>query len=883
MYRILQMRSRLLRFFMTLLHKRLRVVVLLLKQYRWEALLFGVLLGISLVAHAWNMFGFPYYENDEATYVSRGWAFITEGRLDVYTYRYDHAPLGWMLIGLWQLVTFGSHLFGSLLASGRIFMLALHVVSTILVYILAKRFSGGSKLAATVAVLFFALSPIAIYFQRRILLDNIMAFWVLLSLYFATQPVQRLKYFVLSGLVFGVAVLTKLNAVFFAPALLYLVWVRSHKHHRLHASAYWASVVGIIVGSFFLFALLKGELLSAPVGPDGNPTHVSVVDTFALQLGRGDFAWPWQYDSSFQSNVRSWLIKDWSLLAFGSVAALVLSVVGVRRRQKQPYILVLAALIVLYVAFLARGKIVLDLYIVPLIPLLALAIGVLVSIAYKDWMPSRLTKGALALLLVAVLGALALVLPTKQYVAAETANQISAAAWVRQHVPKDATIATDNYLYPYLAQESGYKNVTYFFSTEYDPEIRKSYANDWRNIEYLVLTHEIVEQIKTGTVPRMKHVLDHAELIADYRHQTSSYLDLPNYISTNGDWVQVYKTKSRNDIVMQDSWRHFTQNFIVSYGQVIDLSNKSLTTSGGQAEAMLRAVSVDDHNMFAGLWQWSKDHLRYRTTDKLLSWKWERGADGTYKLGDPNTVCDADQLIAYSLYAADEKWPGQGYGKEAAVHASDWWRECTFERGGKRYIDSSADGSQDIRLLNSGYFRPVVYRYLAQKMPDLPWGQLIDDGYELLSRTHAHFATFPDWFVMNVDGSLTAADPYLGVAASSFGYDALQLVPNLVQDYNVNSEPRSSALLKMLAEPVTAFRQASKSPPASIAGLLIEQTLQPKNRAAAQQTYEIIVHRPYESTSGHWADGKNFRDQMWWWQWHYQQSFFSERDQLNLR
>ncbi len=847
---------------------------------RFEAGLIALLLIVSVAAHATNMFQFPYYENDEATYTSRAWTFVTDGRLDVYTYRYDHAPLGWIILGFWQIVSGGTLLFGSLLESGRVFMLLLHIGSTLLVYILGKRFSGGSKLAATVAVAFFSLSPVAIYFQRRILLDNIMTFLLLLSLYYATHSHQRLKHFVLSGLTLGMAVLTKLNAVFFAPAILLIIWIRAHRQHRAHAVTYWLAVMGIVIGSFFLYALLKGELFPAPVGPDGNPTHVSVVDTFALQLGRGDFAWPWEAKSSFIQNIRSWLLKDWSILTFGALSTIGISIVGVRWRKKQPYVLILALLILLYVAFLARGKVVLDLYIVPLIPLLALAIGVAVELLYRVVLKMRLQRAAFVVLLIVSSISLAVVLPNKHYSQDEVTNQLNAVSWVQQHVPEGAVIAADNYIYPYLAQEDGYKNVSYFFTAEYDPEVRKLYSNDWRNIEYLVLTHEIVKQVKAGTVPRMKQVLDHAVLLADYRQGTSSYIDLPNYISTNGDWVQIYQIKNRNDIVLQDSWRHFKDTFIIDYGQVIDITNNSLSTSSSQAQAMLRAISMGDGDMFNGLWQWSKDHLRYRTNDKLLSWKWERGTDGAYKLTDSNTVCDADQLIAYALFQADEKWPNQGYGQEAVVHANDWWRECVFERGGKLYVDSSADGSLDDKLINPGYFRPAAYRYLADKLPQLPWGVLINNGYELLDRMWASYNTIPNWTLLKLDGSFATATPLVGTAANEFGYDALQLVPSLSEDFILSGSEPAGKLLAQLQPKTTDFVTAAKSGPPSVMSVLLEQVLR---ETIAQQQYEKIVYGTYNAEHGFWLDSNNFRDQVWFWQWHVLQGKLPPGMQVTLK
>src|SRR6266700_4867278 len=96
------------------------------KQSSSEKWLIVFLLFIAGVAHAWNMFHFPYFENDEATYVSQAWSFIHSGKLSPYTYYYDHAPLGWIFLGIWFFVTGGLTTFGhNPFISGRLFIFVL--------------------------------------------------------------------------------------------------------------------------------------------------------------------------------------------------------------------------------------------------------------------------------------------------------------------------------------------------------------------------------------------------------------------------------------------------------------------------------------------------------------------------------------------------------------------------------------------------------------------------------------------------------------------------------------------------------------------------------------------------------------------------------------
>src|SRR5262249_54139544 len=54
--------------------------------WRWEALLIVVVLLIAVLAQGINMFHYPYYEDDEGTYISQAWAVVHLGRLAYYTY-----------------------------------------------------------------------------------------------------------------------------------------------------------------------------------------------------------------------------------------------------------------------------------------------------------------------------------------------------------------------------------------------------------------------------------------------------------------------------------------------------------------------------------------------------------------------------------------------------------------------------------------------------------------------------------------------------------------------------------------------------------------------------------------------------------------------------
>src|SRR5690348_4023161 len=186
----------------------------------WAMLVLGAL------THGYHLFVYPLYITDEGIYMEQAWSVIREGRLEPYTYFYDHAPAGWLLISGWvSVLPFQFQTFGNAINTGRVLMLILHIISIFLLFHVTYRFSGHLS-AALIACFFFNFSPLAVYYQRQVLLDNIMVFWILLSLYLVTRDDGRLVTVMLSGIAFGIGVLTKENAIFFAPVFAYLLYIQ---------------------------------------------------------------------------------------------------------------------------------------------------------------------------------------------------------------------------------------------------------------------------------------------------------------------------------------------------------------------------------------------------------------------------------------------------------------------------------------------------------------------------------------------------------------------------------------------------------------------------------------------------------------------------------
>ena len=69
-----------------------------------------------------NLGGSPQRVDDEGTYVAQAYAVSRLGELSHYTYWYDHPPLGWIQIALWEKVTLGFSRYNVAVLAGREFI-----------------------------------------------------------------------------------------------------------------------------------------------------------------------------------------------------------------------------------------------------------------------------------------------------------------------------------------------------------------------------------------------------------------------------------------------------------------------------------------------------------------------------------------------------------------------------------------------------------------------------------------------------------------------------------------------------------------------------------------------------------------------------------------
>jgi cellulose synthase/poly-beta-1,6-N-acetylglucosamine synthase-like glycosyltransferase len=468
---------------------------------------------------ATNMLHWPDIQFDEGTYVGNAWA-VHHGALAPYTYSYGHPPLAWLFIALW---TWASGIFGHATYSidtGRELMLVVSIVSCSLVYTLARRLDM-SRPFAVVAVILFALSPVALYFHRAVLLDNVAIAWALAAFVLAATPRRRLWGFAASGACFAAAVLSKETTLILLPALLLAAAQSSDRRTRRYCLTLLGSFLTLVAFAYPLYATLKGELLPGP-------GHVSLVGYTMVQLfTRKTTGSIFDPQSESHAIVTEWLRLDPWLLAAG----LVLSSIALARRSTRA----LAVAFLIQVVMALRPGYLPNMYVIGLLPFAALVVA---GGSEALWRRAQgMTPRVLAWSMRAAIAALALavvllVAPRwKDGVHAATTLRLdgperAAQRWLVHNVSHDKRLIVDDEFWIYLIEHGfddrpmrgGFfsQTVVSYWPLDYDPAVKQRFPKGWRDFDYLVSTQAV--RSTTTLTPTTARALDHSRLVVRFGH-----------------------------------------------------------------------------------------------------------------------------------------------------------------------------------------------------------------------------------------------------------------------------------------------------------------------------------------------------------------------------
>jgi hypothetical protein len=234
-------------------------------------------------------------------------------------------------------------------------------------------------------------------------------------------------------------------------------------------------------------------------------TRISLLYEMWLQIHRNQ-ATLFNRHSSTPFLYTAWLPKDPFLLAAGTVAMVICIFAGWGQRKKDPALLAVGTLAFGIAFYLARGSVILDFYVIPLIPMYALCIALVADRAFGS-LPDTASR-FLAPAVCAVVAAFLLLPPGGYLIKHGSSGQLQAAdpyhvpltfmqneqiAWIRQHVPPNSRIISDDDIW--VALHDGTPSYPYdqsHWNAATDPQVRLIYGGgNWQDVDYIVLSNQM--------------------------------------------------------------------------------------------------------------------------------------------------------------------------------------------------------------------------------------------------------------------------------------------------------------------------------------------------------------------------------------------------------
>jgi hypothetical protein len=466
----------------------------------------GALFLLIAWVHARNIGAYPLLQDDEGTYVAQAWALLERGELSHYTYWYDHPPGGWIVLAAWAWLTDGFARATSAVAMGREVALIATMISSWLLYVLARR-SGFRWGWAALAVALFALSPLSVDHLRMVWLDNLVTPWVL-AVFVLLKGKRSLAAYTGAGVCFAFAMLTKLTAGLFLPLVLWELWRTAHPHHRRYAVVLLLGTLGLVFSLFPLMALLRGELIATA-------DNTSLVDGLRFQFldrqGSGSLFDP---ESMLWTTVNTWLASDHVIIYAGLLA----TIPALFLRHVRLY----ALIVLVHAAILLRGGYLPTPFIVQVLPYLALVVAGMLDGLWTTAFQARPQRGPADLLRANVAAAViaafvaGLLLPITQswpgkLQQARTENASvayeQAVPWIMENIDPDSNIVVESQTWLELVRAGRPEASTiWFYKPGLDPAVQLSGPDDF---DYIVTS--VILNSSAEVLPDIKILLEQSQ------------------------------------------------------------------------------------------------------------------------------------------------------------------------------------------------------------------------------------------------------------------------------------------------------------------------------------------------------------------------------------
>jgi endoglucanase len=339
------------------------------------------------------------------------------------------------------------------------------------------------------------------------------------------------------------------------------------------------------------------------------------------------------------------------------------------------------------------------------------------------------------------------------------------------------------------------------------------------------------------------------------------------------------------DQVLATSWGAYKQQFIQQDGRVIDWMSEGITTSEGQSYAMLRAVWMNDPQIFNLCFGWTLSNLRVRN-DNLFAWRWGRDPkQGSYAVLDKSSAADADEDIAVALILASRRWKEASYLKPALEIINDIWNHEVIDVHGEPYL-VAGDWSQSWGhpVINPSYLAPYAYRMFSEIDTDQShkWMKLVQTSYRVIEES-SKLSTVglpPDWCAVNRETGAIETAQLNGEVSGDYSYDAWRVMWRLAADAQWYDEPRAIAYIKNSKFLIDYWRRnehlsesfmptgqvRSDQEPVSQLGIHLP-AFAIVDKRIAKKIYDDKLMASYDRLGrrGFWGNPKDYYGQNWAW------------------
>ncbi|MBV9544240.1 MAG: hypothetical protein JOY61_07665, partial [Chloroflexi bacterium] len=617
--------------------------------------------------------------------------------------------------------------------------------------------------------------------------------------------------------------------------------------------------------------------------------HVSLLETYAWQMSRGGAGSIFSATGQFREFFDQWWQTD-PTLVLGGLGAAVLTVLLFRFI---PVAGAVALLALTYLAFLARGGVVLYYYIIPVLALLALVAGLLqgyvARLLGKLWAPLGRLAAVLILVLAGVRTDAAAQASSVDFTERPTEAQDAAAQWMIHNLPHDSIILMDSYAWvelrdPATTGGQPFSAAHYYWPGVSDPSLSEGVLhNDWRTIDYLAMSPSVEADIANRQLPILPDALDNSDEIQTFYSDNWSVRILRVR--------KLHEQVASTDPFLMNTWTTFKTQYVHD-GEVVSPGGRT-ATSESQANSLLRAVYADDRPAFDQIWSWTQTNLQVRQSDSLLAHQWGPQPDGSLGVMDAQSAAGADEDTALALLFAARRWNDSTYQANALAIINDLWTSETAVVGGQRVLlgapwsPGSDSSEQSNPVVNTSYLAPYAYRIFQQVDPDHSWLDLVDSSYDILGRIRASSqfggsaGVVPNWIALDPNtGELKPADA-LGPGWSLFDYESSQVPWRLGLDWLWFKDNRATDALAGITLPYrqlssdnfllaaymadgqpAADYEATSMYAATLPGVLISQ-----DRNLAETVFADKVLRDYHVDGGtaYFGNPDDLNDQTWSW------------------